>query len=64
MKIKYKPWDDSHAPKKFERTDKTGRLIPIYGPDAKQKFEATLIAFICFGWAATMAALLIASFIL
>lgn len=64
MKIEYKPWDDSHAPKKFERTDKTGRLIPIYSHDVQRKFELSLIAFVCFGWAATMAALLIASFIL
>lgn len=64
MKIEYKPWDDSHAPKKFDRTDKTGRLIPIFSPDVHRTFETSLIAFICFGWAATIAALLVASLIL
>lgn len=30
MKINYDPWDESHAPKSFERYDKTGRWSPIH----------------------------------
>lgn len=27
--MKHDPWNDSHAPKNFERTDKSGRWSPI-----------------------------------
>ena len=29
MKINYEPWGESHAPQRFERTDKSGRWSPI-----------------------------------
>lgn len=25
----YEPWDESHAPRKFDRTDRTGRWSPL-----------------------------------
>jgi len=28
--INYDPWGESHAPKRFERTDPTGRWSPLY----------------------------------
>jgi len=28
--INYEPWAESHAPKRFERTDKSGRWSPLY----------------------------------
>lgn len=30
MTIDYEPWGESHAPKRFERTDKSGRWSPLY----------------------------------
>jgi len=29
MNIDYEPWGESHAPQRFERTDKSGRWSPI-----------------------------------
>ena len=30
MTINYEPWGESHEPKRFERTDKSGRWSPLY----------------------------------
>ena len=31
--MKYDPWHDSHAPRNFERTDRSGRYSPIVDPE-------------------------------
>lgn len=49
----YQPWADSHAPKNFERTDKTGRYIPIEErdkPDWSTRFSILIIVGCCIVW--------------
>jgi hypothetical protein len=49
----YQPWDYSHAPKNFERTDKTGRHTPITEREPftlADKIAATLIGVCVIVW--------------
>lgn len=41
--IKYDPYADSHAPKRFERTDQTGRWSPIEEEYSYEESDALAI---------------------
>jgi len=40
--INYDPWGESHAPKRFERTDPTGRWSPIHEGQNEPSWVAVL----------------------
>lgn len=52
MKIEYRPWDDSHAPQKFHRTDPTGRWSPIRNRIEDRCPPNWMSLFIVAGWLA------------